>query len=186
MEKYQSTETINWDSPLMEFLPLLISISTWLTPSPVHAKGLLVNYGNQQIVEANALYRGYDLSFYPNRCGGSAISPADLGKVFYVKLPNGEWYGACLFVDVGARVDFANQISIGEVAELPDWMLAKFDKYFSAEGEIYIGSCPNKYSIPQYYKPVITYSNEPHPYIPYPKQQRPPICGESKCDRETR
>lgn len=49
----------------------------------------------------------------------SAISPSDLGKIFWLRVPDGEWIGGCLAVDVGARVDFANQIAIGEIAEAP-------------------------------------------------------------------
>jgi len=163
--------------PIDFALPVLISISSWMTPSPVHATGLLVNYGDQNLIELNAKFRGYDLSPYFMRCGGSAISPADLGKAFYVKLPSGEWYGACLFVDVGARVDFANQIAIGEVAELPDWMLAMFGKYYSAQSEIYVGECPRWGTTAKPFKPKITHSFEPHPYIEYPRQQVPPKCG---------
>lgn len=158
----------------MELLPLLLSLTTWMTPSPVHAKGLIVNYGNQHTVEVNAQYHGYDLSPYKMRCAGSAISPADLGKTFYVKLPNGDWYGACLFIDVGARHDFETQISIDEIAELPDWMMSMFGVYHSVYSEVYIGSCPTWSSTSQRFKPLITYSREAHPYIPYPKQQLPP------------
>lgn len=46
---------------------LIITVASWLTPSPRYARGLIVNYGDQSLIEANALYRGYDLSPYPNR-----------------------------------------------------------------------------------------------------------------------
>ena len=164
-------------------LPILVAAFVWFTPSPRHAYGLIVNYGNQHMVEINADYRGYDLSFYPDRCGGSAISRADIGKMFWVKLPGGRWYGGCLFVDVGARHDFPDQIKRGEIAELPDWMLEKFDKYYSVWGEIYIGQCPPRGGTPQRYSPELIYRNDGYNYVPIPPQEKPSmICRNDIID----
>lgn len=151
-------------------LPLLVAWSSWFTPSPRHAYGLIVNYGNQHIIEANAAYRGYDLSYYPDRCAGSAISRMDIGKLFWLKLPDGTWYGGCLFVDVGARHDFPDQIERGEIAELPDWMMDKLGVFYSAWGEIYIGQCPPLSGQPQRYSPELIYRNDTAPYVPFPPQ----------------
>lgn len=157
-------------------LPVLIAAAVWFTPSPRHAQGLIVNYGNQHMVEVNAQYRGYTLDPYRDRCGGSAISRADIGKMFWLRLPSGAWYGGCLFIDVGARHDFPDQINRDEIAELPDWMMAMLDKFYSARGEIYIGKCPPRGGQAQVYKPDLVYRNDPAPYVPFPPQELPIQC----------
>ena len=140
---------------------LLVALSVWLTAMPSHVKGNFVYYGPQYLIEANAEYRGYDLSFYRDRCGLSAISPADLGKIVWIKMSDGSFYGPCLFVDVGAWQDFYTLVYI-------------------RDGELSVSLCPpGKRSRPEVYQPPLEWSNGPVYSVsnyPYPKQQMPMEC----------
>src|SRR3989304_7199129 len=89
--------------PLPAALAVLVSIAPGSAPQPQLSAGLLVTYGNQQLVQANAAYRGYDLGQLPDECGLAAISPAMLGAVAWVRVPGGRWLGSCLVVDVAGR-----------------------------------------------------------------------------------
>lgn len=160
---------------------LFVSIMTWLTASPAHSEGLLVYYGPQYMAEANAEYRGWTLDPYYERCGLSVMSPSDIGKVVWVKLLNGEWYGPCLSVDVSARKDFYTNVYVKqEVAEVTDRLrdLLRFEHGSSGWGEIYIGQCPpHPKSTPDLYSPPLTVSTDERSYaIKLPKQELPGYC----------
>jgi len=160
----------------------MVSVETWLMPSPAHAEGLLVRYGPQWLVESVAEYRGYDLSPYPDRCGLSLISPSDLGKIVWVRQADGTHYGPCLAVDVAARQHFAWIVyNNREVAEVPNHISTMMGFKNGQWGEIYIGVCPPPAdSIPAYYQPPLVLDPDPQSITPsmwpYPEQQLPGEC----------
>ncbi len=162
-------------------LGIIVSIATWLTPMPAHAQGLLVVYGSQQLVEANAAFHGYDLSPYRDRCGLSAISPADLGRVMWIRT-GGDWYGPCLAVDVAAIRDFYNVVYVnGEIAEIGRLQSDLFGFRYSAFGEVAVSLCPPALSsAPQWYSPPLREAApgqiEPSMW-PYPPQEFPTDCS---------
>lgn len=164
-------------------LPLLVSVSTWMTAAPHHAEGLIVLYGNDHLAKANAEYRGYDLSKFKQRCGLAVMSPSDLGKVVWVKDATGEWYGPCLAVDVGARHDFYDLIYVKhEVAEVTETLAKRlrFPHGSSIWGEIFIGQCPPPiWSEPREYRPKLVFDNSPTPYREWNKQQYPIECKQT-------
>ena len=169
-----------------ELFVLMITVQTWLTPLPQYAQGKLVYYGRQYLVEANAEYRNYDLSYYRDRCGGSAMSPADLGKIWWFRLdsePSG-WYGPCLFVDVAARQHFRYYVQgVEEIVEIGDpqrKMLGDFGSQMW--GVVWVGRCPPS-SIeyePSRYDLTVEwdrYPYEPTPsFYPYQAQELPMQC----------
>ncbi len=170
---------------LLLTVAMLVSVETWMTPAPRHAEGLLVYYGPDWLAEANADYRGYSLNGFRDRCGLAVMSPADVGKVVWVRLLSGEWYGPCLAVDVGARHDFYDLVYMKrEVAEVTTTLrdLLKFKYGSSGWGEIYVGLCPPEgESKAEEYQPLLSYSQEPSPtFWPYPKQQWPMECPERR------
>jgi len=148
---------------------------------PTHAEGLLVAYGSQGLVEANAEYRGYDLSPYWQRCGVATMSPADLGKIIWLKVDGGEWLGPCLAVDVAAQVDFDRIVyKMHEVAEVPFWMAEMMGFENGGWGQVYIGDCsPGDGSVAQTYAPLKTeWQGEARPlFWPYPTQELPRDCS---------
>lgn len=166
---------------------VLVSIGTWSAPQPTHSYGLIVVYGSQALVEANADFRGYDLSHYPNRCGFSAISPAELGKIGWFRVGNSGWLGPCISTDAVARADAYGSIyERQEVAEVPRWLANRLGFEYGAWGEVYFGLCPPLYewSIPQAYAPPLVVDHPPYEghrsFYPYPPQQRPV----TECGRE--
>ena len=165
-----------------EIFPLIVAITTWLTPSPAHAEGLLVRYCPADLVEQVAAFRGYDLSPYRDRCGVSLISPADLGRVVWLRVPGGEWYGPCLAMDAANRAHFHRIVYRNrEVAEVPNALAARFGFCCGAPGEIYIGRCPpDGAGEPREYRPPLAL-DAPDSYTPsmwpYPAQELPRQCG---------
>lgn len=160
---------------------ILVSLATWLTASPTHAEGLLVYYGPDWLARANADYRGYSLADMRDNCGLSLRSPSDLGKIVWVALPDGQWYGPCLSVDVGARHDFYSLVYVKrEIAEVTATLrdLLQFKYGSSAWGQIYIGLCPPPAnSFAHLYQPPLSYSSESNfVWRRWPKQQTPIDC----------
>ncbi len=163
------------------FLALIVSIATWLRPMPHLSEGWIVRYGPDYIGRANADFRGYSLEGY--ECAGALMSPADLGKVFWVRT-DGEWYGPCLSVDVARRIDFYHYVyELEEIVELTDSALSNLGIENGARGLVFVGLCPpTRPVMPQRYAPLLeidpnTNSHTPSMY-PYPKQQRPA----ARCD----
>lgn len=170
---------------MAELVAILVSISTWVAPEPVHSWGKIYNYGGRSVIEATAEFRGYDLSLYPERCGLSAISPAHLGQLAWVRVEHSGWIGPCLVVDAVARSDAYGLIyERHEIAEVPRWLANRLGFEYGAWGEVYFGLCPPVYewSVPQAYAPPLVVDTPPYePYrswYPYPEQQRPVMeCG---------
>ena len=164
----------------MSWLLVVVALSTW----PTHASGRFVRYGSQRLVQANADWHGYTLTPYREHCGVSALSPADLGKIVWLRTnTHPEWYGPCLTVDVAARHDFAWIVYYAEeVAELADPQLQHLGLDKTGWGEVYVGRCPPEGgSVARPYqpplvvderRPIIAYSN-----YPYPTQQWPVDCS---------
>ena len=157
---------------------LIVSVITWLTPLPTHAQGRLVRYGPQWLIEANAEFRSYDLAPYRDRCGLAVMSPADLGKIVWVRLPGEAWYGPCLAVDVAMRKHFYQYVEVyREVAELGDQQRRLLGNWpASTWGEVFVGACPPAPSAgqPQPYRLAQIQEGGPHAsFYPYPPQQRP-------------
>lgn len=172
-----------YDLKMTDTIITIIALSTWLTPMPQHAYGRIVYYGPDYMAQANADYRGYDLSDMRDECGLSVISPSDLGKLVWVKLPSGLWYGPCLAVDVAARGDFDNIVYVNhEVAEVTFTLAELLGVHYGASqwGTVWIGQCPPRYpsSAPLEYQPPRLYDNIPSPlFWPYPTQMKVIDCG---------
>ena len=165
---------------LVDSLWLVVSVATWLTPLPQHAEGRLVRYGPQYLVEANAEFRGYDLSPYRDRCGLAAMSPADLGRILWLRLPGGEWYGPCLVVDVAMRKHFYTYVQeyqeIVEVGDRQRKLLGDWPS--SAWGEVFVGRCPPRLGQPILYRLTDVRQGGPHSsFYPYPAQEIPARCS---------
>lgn len=154
-----------------------------MTAAPHHSKGLLVLYGNDSLAKANAEYRNYDITNFHQDCGVALMSPADLGKIVWIRLPDGSYYGPCLSIDTGARHDFYDLIYVKhEIAEVTETLAKRlrFPHGSSAQGEIYIGQCPPPaWSEPREYQPKLVFSNEPTPYREWNKQQHPIECKQT-------
>lgn len=166
----------------------IISNFTWGYPQPVYSSGLLVTYGSQSLVEANADYRSYDLSVYPDRCGLSGISPAGLGRIAYVRTAGSDWIGPCLVVDAVGKVDAYGSIyDRHEIAEVSRSVAEELGFQYGSEGFIWFGLCPpNPDSLwpqPQPYSPPLVWdTGEPdghRSWGPYPSQQIPIDCPKS-------
>lgn len=161
---------------------LLVALSVWLTAMPSYVKGNFVYYGPQYLIQANADFRGYTLVPFRDQCGMSAISPADLGKIVWIRLDDGSWYGPCTFVDVGAWHDYYSLVYVKhEIAELGEVQRAMLDFVSIREGVLSVGLCPpgNNSSQPEKYQPPLEWNNSPvYPVsnYPYPKQQMPVDC----------
>lgn len=164
----------------------IVSVNTWLVPFPEYARGWLVLYGSQNLVEANAEFRGYDLSHYRDRCGVSVMSPSDLGKIVWLRdKDTSNWYGPCLGVDVGARRDYYRLIyEKGEIAEVSRIVANLFGFEFGERGELFIGQCPPRdeqleMMDPEIHLPPIVWDiwGEKNPvFWPYPPQEIPETC----------
>lgn len=156
----------------------------WLTPLPQHAQGKLVYYSEQWLFESVAEFRGYDLSPYHERCGIAAMSPADLGRIAWVRVDGQPWYGPCLVVDVADRAHFARAVYyIGEVAEVSGRVRELFGFRSGADGYVWIGACPPALdALPPaetYFPPLEIDTLEPerqYSMWPYPPQELPTGC----------
>ena len=155
-----------------------------MTPQPPLSAGLLVNYGSQQLVEDQAWYRGYDLSVYRRRCGIAAMSPVHLGRVAWVRVDGGTWFGPCGVVDTVAQGHFNRAVfSLGEVAEIPRWLAERLGFKNGAQGQVFFGRCPPTGDWPaSRYRPPLRLSQpgETRPsFWPHAPQQMPGPCSRS-------
>jgi len=174
-------------------LAILVSIATWSAPQPQLSAGLIVVYGNQQLVQANATYRGYELAQFPDQCGLAAISPAMLGSLAWVRVPGGRWLGPCLVVDAVGRTHAYESIYVRqEVAEVSRATAAALGFEYGAWGHIYFGSCPpadgpetrgqdwSDFAAPELYAPPLIIDEFPYEnhrsFFPYPHQQPVTNC----------
>lgn len=155
----------------------------WLTPLPQHAEGKLVYYGSQALVEANADWHSYDLSPYRDRCGGALMSPANLGHIFWVRVPGRNWYGPCLSVDVAQRSHFYDYVyRVKDIAEVASNIRDLYGFVHGINGEVWVGACPPlDRSQPEPYLPPISWDFAPFErtpsFYPYPPQELPVRCG---------
>lgn len=162
----------------------ILAVASWIVPQPVHSVGLLVTYGGQDLVQANADWHGYDLAPYPGRCGLSGISPAMLGRIAWVRT-DGRWIGPCLVLDVVARSDAYESIYLRqEVAEVSRATAAQLGFVYGAPGEVWFGVCPPKDDAEpaSAYRPPLAFDRAPFDqtpsFYPYPAQQLPHSdCG---------
>lgn len=90
------------------WVPGLINIDTWFTPTPMYAKGRAVFYG-PHVMEGTARWRGLSLEGY--RDGVALMSPADIGAPVWLRRPGYSWEGPFLVVDTAARIDMYSVIT---------------------------------------------------------------------------
>lgn len=162
----------------------ILSVASWVTPQPLYSSGLLVTYGNQNLVEANAAVRGYDLGIIPGRCGLSAIAPVHLGELAWVRVEGGAWQGPCTVIDAAARIHALDSIySRHEIAEVSRSTAAALGFEYGAQGYLWLGPCPppaeSLMMMPEPYAPplILDRRGESNPHFdPYPLQQIPVNC----------
>lgn len=165
---------------LLAILTSILSVASWSEPQPQYSMGLLVTYGNQQLVEANADWRSYDLSLYPNRCGFSAISPAHLGRIAWIRTDGHRWVGPCISVDAVSRRHAYDSIYVRhEIGEVSRDTAAMLGFEYGAQGYVYFGQCPpigDDDVTPQEYAPPLTWDYPPTDwtpsFYPYPLQEK--------------
>lgn len=166
-----------------EFLLLLLSVYTWALPQPQYSAGLIVNYGGESVVAANADWHGYTLDGYVG--GGAAISPAMLGRIMWARTEHGTWIGPLLVVDAVGKSDaYASIYERHEIAELPRGIMAELGYQYGGAGYVWFGPCPpdpdSLYLEPQAYAPPLVWdTGEPDghkSFYPYPEQQFPVEC----------
>lgn len=173
----------------------VVAVSTFITPLPANTPlyGKFVNYGGQQLVEANADFHGYDLSPYWNECGAAAMSPVDLGRIFYV-MPTegpaaGEIFGPCVFLDSSQRTSghFTYSVwTLGETVEAGGNLRDALGLEYGMWGYVWVGQCPppaeDWWEAPQViYRPPLVIDEPPYEadprYYPYPPQEMPIDCS---------
>jgi len=105
-----------WDNPATVYdgywaygywIPGMINNDTWYTPAPVHITGSATFYA-PGVMRATANYRGMDLTGYLD--GVAMMSPADIGRVVWLRRPGLDWEGPFLVVDCARRNDMYNVI----------------------------------------------------------------------------
>lgn len=171
--------------PLLDILlPAILAVLSWAEPQPIYSEGLIVIYGNQQLVQANAHWRGYDLSSNPKDCGLSAISPVHLGQLAWVSADGGRWLGPCTVVDAVSRKDaYASIFLRHEVAEVSRSIARELGFTNGGQwGYIFFGPCPPTAHLePELYVPRLAWDHPPYQktpsYFPYPLQQWPIDCS---------
>lgn len=174
----------------MSLVPIfvaLVALSTYFSRPPQHVRGIIVYYGPQYLVQANADYRNYDLAPYQN-CGVSAISPMALGRIHWIKLPNGKWFGPCLGIDAVSRRDYYRAVykhkEIAEVSDNIRDLFAYYGRpfYGATQTEIWLGECP-PYEFEHsalWWTPQLEWETDvtrPTPPLwPIPEQELPQSC----------
>lgn len=152
-------------------------------PQPQYSAGLIVNYGAESVVLANADFRGYTLEGYAG--GGASISPAMLGRIMWARTEHGDWLGPLLVVDVVARRDaYASIYERREIAELPRGLMAQLGYEYGGPGYVFFGVCPppadSLWPAPQPYAPPLALDHDGsdghRSFYPYPAQQTPVVC----------
>lgn len=163
-------------------LSMVLAVASWAAPQPVYSQGLIVNYGGESVVAANAHWHGYSLDGYAG--GGASISPAMLGRIMWARVEHGPWIGPLLVVDVVSRKDaYASIYERGEVAELPRGIMAQLGATHGVDGYVFFGACPppadSLFPVPQPYAPPLRWEAADSPgrsFYPYAEQQRPVKC----------
>lgn len=165
-------------------LVLVVTLATWMTPMRGHRSGTFVTYGGQALVEANAEFHGYDISWSPTRCGIATVSPTMLGQIIWIRPAGGEWV-MCYGVDVVQRRHWQDYvIRYGFIGDVPRTLMESWGSpqgMHGVDGEMFMGVCPpgeSSYATrfrPNYrldvHEPLKAYSG-----WPYPPQQPPVRC----------
>lgn len=160
---------------------IVLAVSSWVQPQPRLSSGLLVVYGNQFLVQANADFHGYSL--LPTRgCGLASISPAHLGQLAWVSVDGREWIGPCLVVDVVGRNDAAQSIyQRHEIAEISRATAQALGFKYGAPGYISFGCPPHTLVSARPYAPPFAEDYPPldrtPSFYPYPKPEIPRSCS---------
>lgn len=166
-------------------LPFILAVLAWAAPQPQYSQGLLVVYGGQQLIEANAHWHGYDLADVPSRCGFAAISPAMLGRLAWFRTEYSGWVGPCVSVDAVARTHaYGSIFERHEVAEVSRDVAAMLGFEYGAPGYVFFGSCPppadSVFYTAQPYAPELTFDHGERDwtpsFYPYPPMQAPVAC----------
>jgi len=163
---------------------LIISVYSWSYPQPVYSEGLLVVYGGDQLVQANADWRGYTLEGYAG--GLSGISPAMLGRIAWVRVENSDWLGPFLVIDAVAKAHAYESIYVRhEIAEVSRATGAELGFEYGSWGYAFFGACPPNadshldQALP--YEPPLIWDAPPYDghrsFYPYPEQQFPVDCS---------
>lgn len=160
----------------------VLAVAVWAMPQPQYSEGLIVNYGGESVIAANAAYHGYSLDGYAG--GASAISPAMLGRIMWVRVEHGDWVGPLLVVDAVSRAHAYDSIyTRHEVAEVSRATAATLGFEYGAPGYVWFGPCPppadSLFPAPQPYAPPLRLEPEGTPgrsFYPYPEQQLPANC----------
>lgn len=99
------------------WVPGMVSMNTWFTPTPPLVFGYSTFYG-PYAMKATADYRG--MKYQENYVGMvSGIFCADIGNQVWLKRPNKDWEGPFLIVDCARQNDLYGVIvSYGEVVEV--------------------------------------------------------------------
>lgn len=146
---------------------------------PRHASGRLVRYGGDYLARVNADFHGYTLP--ASGCGLAVMSPADLGKLVWVRVPGGPWVGPCRSVDVAKRTDFLAYVNdLEEIVEITDSTRAQLGITENVFGEAYVGQCPpERETMAAVYHVNPRFSTEPTPSFccPYAEQEREVKCN---------
>lgn len=163
-----------------------LAVSSWVMPQPRLSSGLLVVYGGQQLIQANADWHKYDLA-PTHGCGLASISPAMLGQLAWVSVDGKSWQGPCLVVDVQGRNDALDSIfRRHEVAEISRDMAARFGFVHGSAGYIFFGNCP-AFENPLPYRPPLVLDAPPidwtPSFYPYPLPELPGKCASTTARR---
>lgn len=169
-----------------------LAVSSWVVPQPKLSHGLLVVYGGQQLIQANADWHSYSL-VPTHGCGLASISPAMLGQLAWVSVDGVHWQGPCLVIDVAARGDALESIFVRhEIAEISWTMAADLGFDHGAIGYVYFGNCPYDPHgfTPQAYLPPFALDVPPldwtPSFYPYPKPNLPDVCSSKAAPRYPR
>jgi len=109
-----------WQDSL--WIPGLITVDTWFTPTPALATGKAAFY-YPGLMKATAEYRGLDLDGYVD--GVSLMTCADIGFEVWIQRPGHAWEGPYLSVDCARRGDLYGVVAgRGEVIEV-SWKTAQ-------------------------------------------------------------
>jgi hypothetical protein len=165
---------------MSDILAAILAVSSFAAPQPTLSRGLLVNYGSQQVVLANFAYHGYDRA-PTHGCGLASISPAMLGRLAWVSVDGVKWIGPCLVVDVvGRDAAFDSIFGRHEIAEIPRWMAQALGFEHGHAGFVSFSQCPpHSVSGAQPYAPAREtwrWPWAPEPYRSYPAQELPESC----------
>ena len=128
-----------------QFVPGMITNSTWMMPQPTYTYGKMVFYG-PFAMEATREYRGFDYEEEGCIGGVSLFSPYNIGDKAWVRV-RGEWYGPFCVIDSARRGDmYTCVVYREEVVEVDFWFAKKMGMVSDHIG--------GKYEVYDWYLPV--------------------------------